>query len=75
MADFCRQCTTEAGLPGTLPAGDFFPVKLTPEEARAGYGIPVICEGCGPTRVDHEGYCLSRDCLDPHRFYPEHAAP
>jgi hypothetical protein len=50
-------------------------VKLTPEEARAGYGIPVICEGCGPTRVDHEGYCLSRDCLDPHRFYPEHAAP
>lgn len=63
MADFCKQCSINlfgedfkelAGLgkPGT---------KLN-----AGEGFPALCEGCGPTIVDHDGKCLSWDCLKHH---------
>lgn len=60
MADLCKQCSIEnfekdfqdlAYLGGHAPT-------LLPE-----YGYPVICEGCGITRVDDEGNCLNSDCL------------
>lgn len=34
---------------------------ITEQEVAEGLGMPVLCEGCGPTRVDHKGRCLG-DC-------------
>lgn len=52
MADFCRQCEQELfGMDSTTLAGI----------VHNGSTIPVICEGCGLTRVDAEGVCLNLD--------------
>ena len=58
MADFCKQCSIDvygedmkdlSGLSTELDTnGDLYPV--------------VLCEGCGPTQVDHTGVCVSPDC-------------
>ena len=48
MAEFCRQCAAQLGQPTDL-AGLCAP----------GYIVPVLCEGCGPTYVDHAGQCIS----------------
>lgn len=59
MADFCKQCTAKflgAGL-GSDFAGD-----ITEEEERNNICVSVLCEGCGPIRVDREGNCLELDC-------------
>lgn len=31
---------------------------ITADEVASGLGMLVLCEGCGPTRVDHLGRCL-----------------
>lgn len=38
----------------------------TPEQTTEGLYSQVICEGCGPTFVDHEGNCRYRECLQKH---------
>lgn len=56
MADFCLQCSEEHGFPENDVSG------LCKEDEM----IPVLCEGCGNTFVDHEGRCLSKNCLCHH---------
>lgn len=53
MAEFCEACAAELG----HPYGDFRDI------AADGEVTLVLCEGCGPTYVDHNGNCVSKDCL------------
>jgi len=50
VADFCRQCAKEVdpSFPGDDLAG----------LCRPGEIITALCEGCGSTYVDSEGYCV-----------------
>jgi hypothetical protein len=59
MADFCKQCSAE------LFGGDFNDLSglITKEDVDKGYYMPALCEGCGPTGVDHDGMCLNPGCL------------
>lgn len=62
MADFCSQCSIDT-------FGEDFRdlANLSSPEATAAHKYPVvICEGCGPTQVDHEGRCVVPDCLKKH---------
>jgi len=58
MADFCRQCSTE------MFNEDFRELAglSTKEDTEKGLYALVICEGCGPIQVNHEGECISKDC-------------
>ncbi len=58
MADFCSQCSIETF--GT-DHGDLSGL-ITQENSAAGYVRPVICEGCGPTYVNHLGECRNPTC-------------
>ena len=55
MADFCKQCSLE------IFCEDFGEMAgiSTPEHTVAGRYAVVLCEGCGPCQVDHEGKCFS----------------
>lgn len=54
MADFCEGCMTERlGMPEGAP-GDLAGITTAAEEA-AGRFAAVLCEGCGPIRVDRAG--------------------
>jgi len=59
MADFCKKCSEELfgedmrDLAGLISA----------EKVAKGFGAMVICEGCGGVLVDHEGRCISKDCV------------
>lgn len=59
MADFCKQCSED------LFSKDYGDMKglITEERFKEGYSAYVICEGCGGTFVDHEGRCISKDCM------------
>ena len=59
MADFCKQCSID------LFGQDFHDMKglSTEEDTKKGLFAVVLCEGCGPCQVDHEGNCISTDCL------------
>lgn len=59
MADFCKQCSI------VIFGEDMKDLsgQVTKEEAEKGYCSLVLCEGCGPTRVDIDGNCLEFDCL------------
>lgn len=49
MSDHCTSCIPEfRDLVGITK----------PEEFAQGLAAMVLCEGCGPTQVDPEGYCL-----------------
>lgn len=61
MAEFCKQCT-QSVFGGDL-ASDFQNI-ISPEEEQQGICVMVLCEGCGPTRVDREGNCLEYDCCE-----------
>ena len=53
MADFCKKCSIR------MFGSDFGDLKGLCDE---GYTTRVICEGCGPVHVDHEGVCKIEDC-------------
>jgi hypothetical protein len=59
MADFCKQCSID------MFGEDFGDLAgITTEEDTANNRfVLVICEGCGPTDVDHTGKCVSGNCL------------
>jgi hypothetical protein len=59
MADFCKSCSIEYfGKDLRDLAG------ITRKSAeQEGLAAIVICEGCGVIQVDHEGNCISTDCL------------
>ncbi len=64
MADFCRTCTEDDGLPGgdyENGTGDL--QNLVESEQRHTHVARVICEGCGPTEVDIKGNCMG-NCLN-----------
>ena len=62
MADFCKQCSLE------IFGEDFKDLSNISDEGETELGrFPiVICEGCGVTQVNHEGICVSPDCLKNH---------
>lgn len=51
MADFCKQCSED------MFGKDFKELAglITEEEVKEGLGAVVVCEGCGPIRVNHLG--------------------
>lgn len=62
MAGFCTQCSLSFF---NEDFGDF--VGLSSEEdTLEGRYASIICEGCGPTLVDHTGTCIyhSKDSKD-----------
>lgn len=59
MADFCKQCSEEIF---DKDYGDFKGI-ITEKQSKEGYAMPVLCEGCGPTYVDHEGKCIGIYCI------------
>ena len=60
MADFCKGCAEDLGLPTGLSG------LLTESEAEDDMVIQVICEGCGVTHVNNDGVCVDPDCLRDH---------
>lgn len=62
MSDFCQQCSI------AVFGDDFRDLAglLTPIEAAQGYGVRVLCEGCGDAFVDDKGRCHSHNCLKAH---------
>lgn len=60
MADFCKQCSIETF------GEDFGDLKglSMPEHTAQGLYMTALCEGCGPIQVDHEGVCVSEDCIE-----------
>ena len=69
MASFCKACSIE--LFGK-DLGDLAGITTTKNEA-SGLAAVVICEGCGVIQVDHEGNCISPDCLC--KGQPGHGVP
>lgn len=64
MADFCKECAKDLFNADTNDLSGI----ITKEDSDAGYiSSVVICEGCGPIQVDHEGSCMSGDCIGAHR--------
>lgn len=58
MADFCNQCAKEMGLwQGVSDYPDYGVLE-------EGYGWPVICEGCGFTRIDRYGNCIGQHSIE-----------
>lgn len=60
MADFCLQCSQMMG----FESPDLDGIS-TEEDTKNGLYAMVLCEGCGPTQVDHTGRCIS-NCLEKH---------
>lgn len=58
MAEFCKQCTDELYKPGLLKKENYDFYGLTP----ANTYLQVLCEGCGETLVDSEGFCAWPHC-------------
>ena len=54
MADFCYDCTLELFGPDT-------PNEDLKGLCKEGEIFPVLCEGCGPIYVDHEGKYIYRN--------------
>lgn len=62
MAEFCKQCST------AIFGEDFGELAglSTADDTAQGLYALVICEGCGPTQVDHDGACIAPDCIEKH---------
>lgn len=71
MAEFCRQCSL------SVLGEDFGDLSglLSEEESRSGLCVAVLCEGCGPTCVDHEGRCLGGCLTEEHGPAPWDRGP
>lgn len=63
MADFCLQCSGE--LFDNEIKNDFIGIS-TEADTKNGLFAVVLCEGCGPTQVDHNGKCMAPDCAEKH---------
>ena len=60
MADFCKACSIE------VFGEDFGDLKglSTEEDTRKELYCVALCEHCGPIQVDHEGVCISKNCME-----------
>jgi len=57
MAEFCKQCSIE------IFGEDFKDFTSSwRKELPKDYGYLVICEGCGPTKIDVNGKCIYVRC-------------
>lgn len=59
MADFCKLCSEDIF---GEDYGDLKGLSSVEDTAKGMYAV-VICEGCGPTQVDHNGVCVG-GCLN-----------
>jgi hypothetical protein len=59
MADFCKQCSIDMF---GEDFGDLAGVSKPEDTFQHKYAV-VICEGCGCIQVDHEGQCVTENCL------------
>lgn len=59
MADFCAQCTKT--VLGVEPEKNDFVGICQKDDI-----VPVLCEGCGKTKVNSEGTCLGVNCIRAH---------
>ena len=57
MADFCKQCSIEIFGEDSKDLAN-----LRKETLLEGYGLLVLCEGCGFTMVDNDGKCILVKC-------------
>jgi hypothetical protein len=62
MADFCKQCSIKIF---GEDSKDLAGLSL-PEDTKNGLFPIALCEGCGAIQIDHEGTCISTDCLAKH---------
>lgn len=62
MASFCKQCSIETW---GFDDRDFAGIS-SEEDTKKGLYALVLCEGCGPTQVDHTGTCICQDCYEKH---------
>lgn len=62
MADFCQQCSIDVFGEDTRDMAGI----STEADTNAGRFAVVLCEDCGAIQVDHEGQCVSLDCLKRH---------
>jgi hypothetical protein len=62
MAEYCKQCSIRIFGEDT---GEMAGLS-TSEDTNNGMYAQALCEGCGPTLVDHEGTCRYIDCLHKH---------
>jgi hypothetical protein len=60
MADFCKQCSIDNF---GEDYGDLEGITTAENTADKLYAS-VLCEGCGAIQVDHEGNCISENCLE-----------
>ena len=63
MADFCKQCSIEMF---GEDFGDLAGLTNKEEHTDKDLFMQVLCEGCGPTMVDHTGRCVTNWCLKEH---------
>lgn len=68
MASFCKQCAIREF--GSGFTSDFAGLSNYMHTKNKLYVI-VLCEGCGPCQVDHEGKCVSPDCDEKHGINEE----
>lgn len=61
MSDYCRQCSLD--IMGVENYSDMTGLSTADDTANGLYSFG-ICEGCGYIQVDHEGSCVSPDCLE-----------
>lgn len=62
MADFCMQCSLSIFKEDSK---DLMGLS-TEQDTEWELYVPVLCEGCGMTYVDHAGKCVSDACLLKH---------
>lgn len=62
MASFCKQCSIETF---GKDFEDFARISTQLQTEENLYPL-VLCEGCGPTQVDHTGTCIVKDCALKH---------
>lgn len=62
MADFCAQCSLDMFGEDTRDMAGI----STESDTNAGQFAVVLCEDCGVIQVDHEGQCVSLDCMKRH---------
>lgn len=62
MASYCKQCSID----NFGQDYDDWTGHSTKEDTARGLFAGVLCEGCGPCLMDHEGRCVSPDCLEKH---------
>jgi hypothetical protein len=68
MSDFCQQCSVDLfGQDCRDMAG-----LSTQEDTRQGLFAVVLCEGCGPCQVDHEGRCIGGYCFGEYGTHKAH---